>query len=229
MTAIVIIEAVVIALLLVLVAGLLKSHAEILRQLHRLGAPIEGSTAVPLRSRPSSSGLGTVPVEAVVGSDPRGAARSVSLTSGRQPALLAFLSSGCASCRTFWEAFGSGVAPVPDARVVVVTKGPGGESPGVVADLAPTGVPVVMSDEAWDAFRVPMTPYFVLVAPGGEVLGEGSATSPHQLGDLLARADADADPARLDTTGREHFTDDVLGRAGIDPDDPSLHQNPLDR
>lgn len=229
MTAIIVIEAVVIALLLVLVAGLLKSHAEILRQLHRLGAPLDGSTAVPLRSRPPTTGLGTVPVDTVVGSDPRGAARSVSLTSGRQPTLVSFLSSGCASCRTFWEAFGSGVAPVPDARVVVVTKGPGGESPSVVADLAPTGVPVIMSDEAWDAFRVPMTPYFVLVDPDGTILGEGSATTPTQLDDLLARSAADADPARLDTAGREHFTDDALGRFGIDPDDPSLHQNPLDR
>lgn len=229
MTAIIIIEAVVIALLVVLVAGLLKSHAEILRQLHRLGAPVEGSAAVPLRSRPPTTGLGAVPIDTVAGSDPRGAARSVSLASGRGPTLVSFLSSGCASCRTFWEAFGTGASPVPDARLVVVTKGPAAESPGVVAGLAPEAVPVIMSDEAWDAFRVPMTPYFVLVDPGGAVLGEGSATTPAQLEDLLGRSAADADPTRLDTEGREHFTDDALGRAGIEPGDPSLHENPLDR
>ena len=41
MTALVVLEGVVILLLLILVAGLLKSHAEILRQLHRLGASTE--------------------------------------------------------------------------------------------------------------------------------------------------------------------------------------------
>lgn len=230
MTAVVIIEAIVIVLLLVLVAGLLKSHAEILRQLHRLGAPADGTAPVPLGRRPVTTGMEAAPMDVVVGTDPGGSSRSVTLASGRGPTLVAFLSSGCASCHTFWDAFRAGQHPVPDARTVIVTKGPGGESPSKVAALAPDGIPVVMSDEAWDGFRVPMTPYFLLVDHAAAVLGEGSATTPEQLGALMAQSAADAaDPTRLDTGGRERFTDDALGRSGIAPGDPSLYENPLDR
>jgi hypothetical protein len=228
MTAIVIAEAVVILVLLLLVGGLLKSHAEILRQLDRLGAPLEGSAPVPLSPRPPTTGLAAAPIDTVVGVDPAGASRSVTLASGRDATLLAFLSSGCASCRTFWTAFGAGERPVPAARLVVVTKGPKGESPSAVAGLATSAIPVVMSDEAWDAFRVPMTPYFVLIDSAGGVVGEGSATTSHQLGTLMQRSAADLDPTRLDTDGRKQFTDDALDRSGIEPGDPSLYQNPLE-
>jgi hypothetical protein len=228
MTAVVIVEAVVILILLLLVGGLLKSHAEILRQLDRLGAPLDGSTQVPLSRRPPTTGLGAVPVGTIVGVGPAGTSRSVTLASGREPTLIAFLSSGCASCRTFWGAFADGERPVTDARLVVVTKGPQTESPSAIAKLATTDVPVVMSDEAWDAFRVPMTPYFVLVDASGSVLGEGSATTARQLGTLMEQSAADLDPTRLGTDGRERFTDEALERSGIEPGDPSLYRNPLE-
>ena len=225
MSAVVIVEAVVIALLVVLVAGLLKSHAEILRELDRLGGtPTTPSQAERLRV----TGLGQAPTREVSGVEPGGSTVSVSLDLGHGETLLAFLSTGCASCRVFWAELGeSPKLPTNTTRPVIVTKGPQAESPGKVRELAPGGVSVVMSDEAWDDYRVPLTPYFMLVDGRGGVLGEGSATNMEHLVDLLRQSAADADPTKLGTKGRERFTDETLSRSGVEPGDASLYEDPL--
>lgn len=225
MTAVVIIEAVVIVLLLVLVAGLLKSHAEILRRLDSPGtAESEPTQAQRLRT----TGLGKAPADEISGVDPIGSVVSVSLTHGRGETLLAFLSTGCASCRVFWEELaGSSRLPTRRTRPLIVTKGPRAESPAKVAELAPGGVNLVMSDEAWDTFRVPLTPYFMLVDGDGAVIGEGSATNMSHLLGLFRQSAADSSPVNLSTREREKFTDDQLSGSGIDPGDPSLYQDPL--
>ncbi len=230
MTAVVVIEAVVIVLLLILVAGLLKSHAEILRQLHRLGATEDQIGAGPAASHPST-GLTHAPATEISGVDPLGAVRVVTIDHGRGSTLLAFLSSGCASCQVFWDELGGDHdLPRPDTRVVIVTKGSSSESPSRISELAPEGMPLVMSDKAWDLFRVPVAPYFIHVDENGVVVGEGSATSWARLLKLLRRAEADSrHPARLDTREREHFTDTRITGAGIDPGDPALYDNPLDQ
>jgi hypothetical protein len=222
--AVVIIEAVVIVLLLVLVAGLLKSHAEILRRLDQLGSASDAPTrAQQLRT----TGLGKAPTDEISGVDPVGSAVSVSLEHGRGETLLSFLSTGCASCRVFWdELAGPANLPTPSTRPVIVTKGPQAESPAKVADLAPGGVQVVMSDEAWDTFRVPVTPYFMLVDGHGDVIGEGSATKMSHLLGLFRQSAADSNPVRLSTRARERFTDDQLSSSGIEPGDPSLYEDP---
>jgi hypothetical protein len=223
MTAVVIVEGVVIVLLLVLMAGLLKSHAEILRRLDGVG----DVAADPAR-RLGTTGLGQAPNETITGLDVGGSATTVSLTHGRGETLLAFLSSGCASCRVFWEELaGSPSMPTPTTRPVIVTKGPTAESPSKIAELAPPQISLVMSDEAWDDFRVPVTPYFMLVAGDGGVIGEGSATNMEHLLGLFRQSVADSDPTRLGTRERREFTDERLSRAGIDPGDPSLYENPL--
>lgn len=225
MTAVVIIEAVVIVLLLVLVAGLLKSHAEILRRIDRLGAGDPPDTS---EQSPRTTGLGSAPTEEISGVDQRGSTVSVSLQHGKGETLLAFLSTGCASCRVFWEELsGNPKLPTSTTRPVIVTKGPQAESPGKVTELAPAGVKLVMSDEAWDTFKVPLTPYFMLVDGDGGVIGEGSATSMDRLLGLFRQSAADASPVRMNTQGREKFTDDSLGRSGIEPGDPSLYEDPL--
>lgn len=225
MTAVVIIEGVVIVLLLVLMAGLLKSHAEILRRLAGLGA---GEGGADPERRPGTTGLGQAPTETIAGVDVRGSSTSISLTHGRGETLLAFLSTGCASCRVFWEELsGSPQMPTPNTRPVIVTKSPKAESPSKVAELAPSQITLVMSDEAWDTFRVPLTPYFMLVAGDGGVIGEGSATNMEHLLGLFRQSVADSDPTRLGTQERQEFTDQRLSRAGIDPGDPSLYENPL--
>lgn len=230
MTAVVVIEGVVIVLLLVLVAGLLRSHAEILRKLDRLGAGEDTTTSIP-SPRPKTVGFETAPMKTITGITPRGTERTVTLDHGRSPTLLAFLSSGCASCQVFWsELQGDPEKPLPETRVVVVTKGSDGESPSKISSLAPPDLDTLMSTDAWDTFRVPLTPYFMLLDPDARVIGEGSALSWEQLLGLLRQsADDTANPARLGTSDRARFTDSRLAESGVEPGDPSLYENPLEK
>ena len=68
MTAALIIEGVVIVLLAVLVAGLLKSHAEILRQLHALGVTDDGVVTVgSANTQPKTTGFERAPATTLSG------------------------------------------------------------------------------------------------------------------------------------------------------------------
>ncbi len=228
-TALVVVLAVAVGLLALLVAGLLRSHAEILRILHGLGVTEDEV----LGSRPPAGGvpvrLSTAAAADVTGATPAGGAVRVGVLAAGQPTLLAFLSSGCATCGPFWDGLGRADLPLPpgDPRVVVVTKGPEQESPPAVAALTPPRATVVMSSEAYEAYGVPATPYFVLVdGPSGRVAGEGTATSWEQLAGLLGRAAADAGHvarARRRHLDRLRDTDAELTAAGIEPGDPSLY------
>jgi hypothetical protein len=115
--------------------------------------------------------------------------------------LVAFLSSGCLTCAAFWEAFADPRLGLPaGTRLVVVTRGEEHESPSALRDLAPPGLPVVLSTGSWEAYDVPGPPYLVHVeGPTGRVLGCAS---------LQARADAE------------------LLAAGIGPGHPSLYAAP---
>ncbi len=232
MTALIVIEGVVIVLLAILVGGLLKSHAEILRQLHALGVGEDGSiVATNPVNRPRTTGFERAPTTTLTGVGVSGDPSTVSLEHGRGNTLLAFLSSGCTTCQVFWDEFHSDFElPTPDTRTVIVTKGAKSESPSKIEALAPPHITLLMSDEVWDVFKVPMTPYFLLVDGDGMVVGEGSASTwPHLLG-LLRQSAADAtSPVHMDTEGRAHFTDIQLGSAGIEPGDPSLYDNPVDK
>ncbi len=233
MTALIVIEAVVIVLLATLVAGLLKSHAEILRQLHALGIGEDGSAATgTTANRPRTTGFEKAPTTTLSGVDITGGPRAISLEHGRGNTLLAFLSSSCLTCQTFWkELQGRFELPTPDTRAVIVTKGPESESPSRLRELAPDDLPLIMSDEVWDISKVPLTPYFLLVDGSVMVIGEGAASTWRHLLDLLRQSDADAatSPMGLDTERRAHFTDDQLGAAGLEPGDPSLYQDPLEK
>lgn len=229
MTALVIIEGVVIALLVVLVAGLLRSHAEILRRLHALdgGEPEGGRTeGLAITRRPES---GQAPA-GISGVTPAGTSTGISLRDTRGLVLLAFLSSGCSTCRPFWDSFNTGAEmPRSDVRPVIVSKGPQEESPGRIGELAPDGVLTVMSSEAWDDFKIPVSPYFVLVdAAAGVVVGEGAAGSWDHVKDLLSAALADTGRSSSagDTAARSRRTEESLNSAGIKPGDPSLYRNP---
>ena len=56
--------------------------------------------------------------------------------------------------------------PSSDVRPVIVTKDPTEESHGRIAELAPETVPTIMSSATWDQFKIPVSPYFVLVEAG---------------------------------------------------------------
>ncbi len=202
MTAAVVALGVVVGLLAVLVVGLLRSHADILRALHDLGvgeddlATPGGAATALSRSRNGATadpGIRTLPGVAepgastaigrlvdIGGVDPHGGAVRIGLGGAASPTLLAFLSTGCSTCADFWRAFGTDEldqVPGDGTRVVVVTRGPEEESPAGVAGLASPRVSTVMSSEAWDAYGIPMSPYFVLVDGTRGVIGEGAAAS----------------------------------------------------
>jgi hypothetical protein len=243
--------AVVLALLALLVAGLLRSHAEILRALHQLGvnmdpardgddvatpvgAPLVRSAEVP--KRPSRAAVD------VVGTTPELDAISIAVDGAKHLTLLAFLSSGCGSCLAFWDVFrDGGPIEIPgDARLVCVSKDAGEESVASIRRLAPADIPTVMSSAAWQAYDVPVAPFFVLVGgTSGEVIGEGAANEWGQVQSLLRTALDDA--GMLDRKGnlkggrvgkpradalREARADRDLLAAGIRPGDPSLYTLP---
>jgi hypothetical protein len=223
MAALIAIETVVLVLLTLLVAGLLRSHATILRQLHELGAGVDTARAERV--------LTTAPSGANAAADLVGAGLRDDVTSLRvrdtpHRTLLAFLSSGCLTCRTFWDAFSDGTAlGLPaDVRLVVVTKDPAEESVSTIRDLAPAHLPLVMSTGAWRDYAVPGSPYFVL-ADGrtSRVVGEGTGRSWPQVLGLLLQSNGDAAAAPQDNAVR---VDAELLAAGVRPGDSTLYPEP---
>ena len=251
MTALVVTLAVVVALLVVLVAGLLRSHAEILRTLHDAGLghdPDGEAVAAPARARsragaaPSSPTQGSSPdATDVSGVDPDGDAIAIGILENPVPTLLAFLSSGCLTCREFWEEFGDARLAVPGgARLVVVTMSPEDENVSALRRLIAPGTTVVMSTPAWAAYEVAGSPYFVYVdGTSGAVVGEGTATNWARVCEMVtesvddgaldgARRSAAARSARAERRHqadreREARADDALSAAGIEPGDPRLY------
>jgi hypothetical protein len=249
---------VAVALLGLLVAGLLRGHAEVLRALHQMGIDLDPG------AEPSTAGApGPVPVAApaaanrremrptpgrpdasdvidLTGSTPTGDAVSLAVAGVRHDTLIAFLTSGCATCRGFWDAFRAGPPDVPGgARLVTVTRGSDAESPGAIAGLA-GATPVVMSTSLWEHYDVPYAPYFVYVSgPAGRVVGEGVAAGWEEVKVLVANAVADGTTRPRSADGpdlrhgwhersradqiRDDDVDRQLRAAGIEPGDPRLY------
>jgi hypothetical protein len=200
--AIVSVETVLLVLLIVLVAALLRSHAEILRRLGPEGAAAPGVPA------PRSEIRTGIEAPEIAGVTPAGDAIKLSLSGG--PTLLAFLSTGCASCARFWETLGE--HPLPDGlQPIILARGSDREQRSKLRSMAPAAVPVVMSSEAWEAYAVPGSPYFVLV-DGGEIRGEGVATTWDALASLVG-----------DAVEEQRGIEARLAAAGIGPDHPSLY------
>ena len=126
----------------------------------------------------------------ISGTTPAGDAVVVSMAVGSNT-VLAFLSTGCLTCRTFWDGLQPAVrTPLPGgARVVVVVKDPAFESPSKLRELAPPDVQVVQSSRAWEDFGIEMSPYFCFVdGATGEVRSEGAAMTWEQVASLLRDA-----------------------------------------
>lgn len=219
------IETLLLALLAFVMVGLLRSHAEILRRLQDgaddrgagdgVGArpvtlerraavdasPGELSTEAPSIPAHLPGPRGTVtPAHDVMGRTLDGASAVTPIRTAGASTLVAFLSSGCLTCRTFWDGLRAGAhEPMPDGtRVVVITKDPQYESPSRLRDLAPDDIPVLQSSQAWGDYGISMSPYFVMVGTDGEVRSEGSASSWEQVRSLLTDAIADEAIARAE-------------------------------
>ena len=113
LVAVVVVETLVLALLSVVVVALLRSHAEILR---RLPEPDDASRKRPLaHDEPIDLADGprlpahlpsprrrATEAHDIVGTTPDGDAVAVSMAVGSNT-VVAFLSTGCLTCRTFWD------------------------------------------------------------------------------------------------------------------------------
>jgi hypothetical protein len=233
--------AVVVLILTVLVVGLLRSHGEMLRAFNELGvtfghdgadtagastsiAAPERRPAAPHASERVVEGTGDGTVHDISGTTPRGGGIAVALADRNERTLLAFLTSGCTTCRGFWDAFRNDPAlPRAVDRLVIVTRSNDEESPAALQNLAPGDHTVIMSSDAWNDYGVPVSPYFILVdGPTGSIEGEGAASTWSQVGSLLARADADVE------LENERRIDSELRAAGITPDDPTLYPHGID-
>lgn len=248
MTMLMMIGALAIILLGMLVFGLLQSHAEILRRLHDLDSGLHGGQpspaghrAVTLTTKPGVAlpRPDAPPAHDIIGTTSQGGARRVGVVGASHPTLLAFLSTGCLSCKGFWDAFSDPELALPgiDTRLVIVTKGLDNESPSAIRKLAPGHVTTVASSSAWTDYEVTMSPYFILVdGPSGTTLGEGSAATWAQIDDLLGQAmlDLGADPGRAVAAsasprrpkgdrGRGERADAELAAAGIHRGHDSLY------
>jgi len=229
-TVLVVIETIAIGLLAILVVGLLRSHAEILRLLHHLGVDY-------LEGGPADLGPAPRPVRRVgaiadvAGLAPNGDAVVVGTSHPEAHTLLLFLSSGCEKCEAFFEAIAARSPAGLGVRTLVVTRDADQESPGLLREWSARGVDIVLSSAAWEAFAVPGSPYAVLCS-GGSVRGEGTAASWRQLESLVAQAELDRDSALaragavagrpIHDTDRERRADAELLAAGIEPGDPRL-------
>ncbi len=236
MTGVVAALVVVVLLLSVLVAGLLRSHATILRRLHELGADHHPDPGVPVPDRAVPRTDGRIPSPRsdlpdgrpavdVAGTGPGGEAIGVRVVDVAHDTVLVFLSSGCSVCTGFWAELAD--PRLPDGtRLVVVTRGPKEESPSAVRELAPPGVTVIMSTPAWQDLAVPGSPFVTLVdGPSGRIVGEGTAASWNQVRDLYLRAEGDAPTggkAGADRR-RERELDRLLLASGLAPGDHSLY------
>jgi hypothetical protein len=239
MTVLVLVETVVLAVLTVLVAGLLRAYGTVLRRLHEL----DGGGRRQFELRPVATGERPAPAASedvgpahdIAGETLRGEFVSARITGVEHDTLLLFLSSGCASCAAFWDelAVPNGLALPAHTRLIVVAQSAADESPGALADLAPAGVDVVLSSDAWRDYAVPGSPHVVFVdGPAGRVRGEGTGQSFRQVAELLARSTGDArlvtgEP--LPKSGRDRRQEAAVDRellaAGILPGDPRLYED----
>ena len=229
LTVLVVIETLLLVLLAFVMVGLLRSHAEILRRLpddtehpgHEDLEPagprtivLEDRDAADSGTQMASDGAtlpahlpgprGSVtPAHDVAGRTLDGSSAVIPVATAGAPTLVAFLSSGCLTCRTFWDGLRTGAhEPMPgETRVLIVTKDPQFESPSRLRDLAPDDTPVLQSSQAWGDYGITMSPYFVMVGADGEVSSEGAASSWDQVRSLLADALADEAIARAHTGG----------------------------
>src|SRR2546425_624927 len=137
------VETVVLVVVGVLLVGVLRSHAELLRRLDSRtpsGPSPRLAEGIPQPPPPRAA------AEAVDGAGMTLDGDAVKLAVAGAPGstLLAFLSSGCLGCGEFWEAFGSKPDIPGGGRLVIVTKDTAFESPSRLLELAPEGVPLVM-------------------------------------------------------------------------------------
>ena len=239
MVVLITLESVLLVVLTVLVAGLLRAYATVLRRLHALdgGAAalsgphnfaLDDAAGVPAPGPRTSWTAG----HDLAGTTPAGEVAGTRVVGVEHDTVLLFLSSGCASCEVFWDELSRPVALPGNARLVVVAQGEEVESPAALAALAAPHLDVLVSTAAWREYEVPGSPHVVYVeGRTGRVRGEGTGQSWTQVAQMLARASGDATvldgrprAAKPDRDAEvEAQVDRELMSAGILPGDPRLY------
>ena len=106
MTVVVTLLAIVVALLAVMVVGLLRTNADVLRALEQLGAGLEdGGPGARHRTddQPGPNAKTGRPAIDITGGTLSGGTQGIRVTNADHDTLLLFLSSGCLTCRSFWD------------------------------------------------------------------------------------------------------------------------------
>jgi hypothetical protein len=228
MTALAVIEGVVLVLISLLVLGLLRSHADILRSLDELGVGRPGETAA--RRGRAARGVRPEPTDRaappVRGHTIDGESVSVAFGGGDDQTVLAFLSATCHTCAAFWAELSDPDARPDGFRFLVVVQGV--DNLTRVRRLAGEDLMVVISDDAWLEYDVPGSPHFVLVdGPSGSIVGEGTGSSWPQVQALLEHAGSPhpGSEAGYADSPRDNALriDRELADAGIGPGHPSLY------
>ncbi len=125
-----------------------------------------------LRPIPTYTDHPTTAPHDVVGVRPDGTQCDVEVVEAAAPILLLFLSADCLGCRDLWEGLPELQAGLAGAaRLAVITRSPGEESPEAVTALAGdapdvSGIDLVMSSQAFRDYRVGGPPFLTLAASG---------------------------------------------------------------
>src|SRR6266571_9336982 len=188
MVVLVSVDTLLLVLLSIIAVGLLRGYAELIRRQESPPASspsvVEFSQAIRQKEPPTS---GIARATDISGESLTGERVHVALHDGTST-LIAFLTSTCELCERFWKSLG---APEPagilgNLRLVVVTRDRNEEILTRLRNMAPPDVTVVMSTASWDAYGVPVRPYFVYVeGRSGLVRGEGAARTWSQVLSLL--------------------------------------------
>lgn len=238
MLVLIVIQSVVLVVLVVLVAGLLRAYATVLRRLHQLDG---GVTPAPTGTQFSLTPARRPAPERefgdghdVTGETPTGELVSSRVLGVEHDTLLLFLSSGCQTCQQFWAELRDPDFALPgDTRLLVVPQSAEDESITDLRELAPAGVDVILSSQAWRDYEVPGSPHAVFVdGHTGTVRGEGTGQSLTQVVRLVAQSSGQDTVGnkgpRLTKSARdaaqEAAVDRELTAAGILPGDPRLYQ-----
>ena len=126
-----------------------------------------------LRPIPTYTDHPTTTPHDIVGVAPDGSPCRIEVVEAAAPVLLLFLSAACLGCRDLWEGLRelhAGLAGA--ARLVVVTRSPGEESPEAITALAgdapaTPGLELVMSTGAYRDYRVGGPPFLTVAAADG--------------------------------------------------------------
>jgi hypothetical protein len=238
MTVLIAIETAVLVVLTIVVAGLLRAYATVLRRLHQLDGGGAGHRPdLQFRLTPAAPSAAPEFGEAhdIVGESLTGEVVSARVADVDNDTLLLFLSSGCASCEQFWTELRDPGAMPANTRVLVVPQSAEDESVDELRRLATPDLDVVLSTQAWRDYEVPGSPHVVYVnGRSGRVRGEGTGQSLDQVRRMLARSTGDARLAMPQPAGptaksardteHEAVVDRELLAAGILPGDPRLYE-----